>query len=69
MYITEPITLTEKQMFVKGFFLGVGSPRTNKLKPGVKYCRHLNNLDFNSIEKLQRFSKKVGNDTILKYML
>ena len=62
IYITELQTLKEKEMFVEGFLLGDGSSGIYKCKSGKKYCWHLNNLDFNLIEKLQRFCKDVWND-------
>ena len=55
IYNIEPETLREKEMFVKGFFLGDGSSGIYNYKSGKKHCWHLNNLDFNLIEKLQRF--------------
>ena len=48
-YNIEPETLKEKEMFVKGFFLGDGSSGIYKYKSGIKYCWHLNNLNFNLI--------------------
>ena len=52
-------------MFVKGFFLGDGSSgiyRYNK----INYCWHLNNLEFNVIQKIQRFCKVIWNDIKFK---
>ena len=52
-------------MFVKGFFLGHGNSgiyRYNK----IKYCWHLKNLDFNLIQKLQRFCEDIWNDVNFK---
>ena len=66
IYNIEPETLTEKEMFVKGFFLGDGSCGIYKYKPGSKYCWHLNNSDFNIIEKLQRFCKDIWPDINFK---
>ena len=62
IYNIEPQTLREKEMFVKGFFLGDGSSGIHNFKSGKKYCWQLKNLDFNLIEKLQRFCKEVWND-------
>ena len=62
----EPQTLREKEMFVKGFFLGDGSSGIYNYKSGKKYCWHLNNLDFNLIEKLQRFCTEIWNDIDFK---
>ena len=65
IYNIEPETSREKEMIVKGFFLGDGSSgiyRYNK----IKYCWHLNNLDFNLIQKLQRFCKDIWNDISFK---
>ena len=62
----EPETLKEKEMFVKGFFLGDGSSGMYIYKIGKKYCWHLNNLDFNIIEKLQRFCKDIWEDVNFK---
>ena len=53
-------------MFVKGFFLGDGSSGIYNYKSGKKYCWHLNNLDFNLIEKLQRFCIEIWNDIDFK---
>ena len=53
-------------MSVKGFFLGVGSSGIYRYESGIKYCRHLNNLGFNLIEKLQRFCEDVRNDVYFK---
>ena len=66
IYNIEPETLREKEMFVKGFFLGDGSSRIYNYKSGKKYCRHLNNLDFNLFEKLQRFCTEIWNDIDFK---
>ena len=46
-------------MFVIGFFMGDGSSGIYKYKTGKKNCWHLNNLDFNLIETLQRFCKEI----------
>ena len=53
-------------MFVKGFFLGDGSSGIHKYKCGVKFCWNLNNLDFNLIEKQQRFCKDIWDDIDFK---
>ena len=66
IYNTEPQTLKEKEMFVKGFFLGEGCSGIYKYKSGIKYCWQLNNLDFNLIEKLQRFCKEIWDDIHFK---
>ena len=66
IYNIEPDNLREKEMFVKGFFLGDGSSGNYRYRSGIKYCWHLNNLDFNLIEKLQRFCKDVWNDVNFK---
>ena len=55
----EPETLREKKRFVKGFFLGDGSSGIFKYKSGIKYYWHLKNLDFNLIQKIQRFCKGI----------
>ena len=60
IYNIEPETLREKEMFVKGFFLGDGSSGIYRYNT-IKYCWHLNNLDFNLIQKLQRFCKDIWN--------
>ena len=54
IYEIEAVTLKEKEMFVKGFFLGDGSSGIYKYKSGIKYCWRLDNTDFNIMEKLQR---------------
>ena len=66
IYNTEALTLKEKEMFVKGFFLGDGSSGIYRYKSGVKYCWHLNNLDFNIIEKLNRYCNEVWRDVNFK---
>ena len=66
IYNIEPETLREKEMFVRGFFLGDGSSGIYIYKSGKKYCWHLNNLDFNLIEKLQRFCTEIWNDIDFK---
>ena len=66
IYNIEPETLRQKEMFVKGFFLGDGSSGIYKYKSGIKYCWHLKNLDFNLIQKLQRFCKDIWNDIYFK---
>ena len=66
IYNIEPETLREKEMFVKGFFLGDGSSGIYKYKPGIKFCWHLKNSDFNLIEKLQEFCKDVRSDVNFK---
>ena len=53
-------------MFVKGFFLGDGSSGIYKYKFRKKYCWHLNNLDFNLIEKLQKFCEEIWDDKDFK---
>ena len=53
-------------MFVKGLFLGDGSSGIYKYKPGIKFCWHLKNSDFNLIEKLQEFCKDVRSDVSFK---
>ena len=65
IYNIEPETLREKEMFIKGFFLD-GSSGIYTYESGMKYCWHLNYLDFNLIEKLQRFCKDVWNDMNFK---
>ena len=67
IYNIEPTTLKEKEMFVKGFFLGDGSSGIYFYKSGVKYCWHLNNLNFNIIEKLQRYCKEIWNEDFKIY--
>ena len=52
-------------MFVKGFFLGDGSSGIYRYNT-IKYCWHLNNLDFNLIQKLQRFCKDFWNNINFK---
>ena len=66
IYNIEPQTLREIEMFVKGFFLGDGSSGIYTFKSGKKYCWHLNNLDFNLIEKLQRYCKDIWDDIDFK---
>ena len=66
IYNIEPQTLREKEMFIKGFFLGDGSSGTYRHKSGKKYCWHLNKSDFNLIEKLQRYCKNIWNDISFK---
>ena len=66
IYNTEPQFLKEKEMFIKGFVLGDGSSGIYKYKSGIKYCWHLNNLDFNLIAKLQRFCENVWIDIIFE---
>ena len=56
----EPETSREKEMFVKGFFLGDGCSEIYWYKK-IKYCWHLNDLYFNLIQKLQRFCKETWN--------
>ena len=53
-------------MFVKSFSLGDGSSGIYNYKSGKKYCWHLNNLDFNLIEKLQRYCKEIWDAIIFK---
>ena len=62
IYTIEPQTLKEKEMFVKGFFLGDGTSGIYNYNSGVKYCWTLNNLGFELIEKLQQFCKEVWNE-------
>ena len=66
IYNIEPETLKEKEMFVKGFFLRDGSSGIYKYNSGKNYCWHLNNLDFNLNEKLQRFCKEIWDDIDFK---
>ena len=66
IYNTEPQTLREKEIFVKGFFMGDGSSGIHKYKCGIKYCWNLNNSDFNLIEKLRRFCKDIWDDVNFK---
>ena len=66
IYNIEPDTLKEKEMFVKGFFMGDGISGIYKYKSGKNYCSHLNNLNFNLIEKLQRFCKDIWDDINFK---
>ena len=66
IYNIEPQTLSDKEMFVKGFFLGDGSSGIYNYKSGIKYCWHLNNSDFNLIEKQQRFCKEIWDDINFK---
>ena len=66
IYNIEPETLKEKEMFVKGFFLGDGSSEIYSYKTRKNYCWHLNNLDFNLFEKLQRFCKDIWHDIIFE---
>ena len=66
IYNIEPQILREKEMFVKGFFMGDGSSGIYKYKSGKKYCWYLNNLDFNLIEKLQRFCRDIWDDIDFK---
>ena len=65
IYNIEPETSREEEMFVKGFFLGDGSSgiyRYNK----IKFCWHLNNLDFNLFQKMQKICKEIWNDINFK---
>ena len=66
IYNVEPKTLIEKEMFIKGFLLGDGSSGIYRYKSGIKFCWHLNNLDFNLFQKLQRFCKDVWGDINFK---
>ena len=66
IYNIEPQRLREKEMFVRGFFMGDGSSGICKYKSGKKCCWHLNNLDFSLIEKLQRICKEIWNDIDFK---
>ena len=66
IYNTEPQTLREKEMFIKGFFMGDGSSGIYNYKSGIKYCWHLNNLDFSSNEKLQKFCKDIWDNVNFK---
>ena len=59
IYNIEPRKLIEKEIFVKGFFLGDASSWFYKEKSGVKYCWHIYNLDCNLIKKLQRVCTEV----------
>ena len=67
----EATTLKEKEMFVKGFFLGDGTSGVYKYNSGLKNCWTLNNLDFRIIEKLCEIQNnmlmKLGMRT-LKFM-
>ena len=67
IYNIEPTTIKEKEMFVKGFFLGDGSSGIYKYKSKIKYCWHLNNSDYNIIEKLQRYCKEIWNENFKIY--
>ena len=62
----EPETLKEKEIFVKGFYLGDGSSGIYIYGSGKKYCWHLKNLHFNLIEKLQRVCRENWNDLDFK---
>ena len=64
-FITSNQKLKEKEMFVKGFFLGDGSSGIYRYDK-IKYCWLLNNLDFNLIQKIKRFCKEIWNDIIFK---
>ena len=66
IYNLEPQSLREKEMFVEGFVLGNGTSRIYSYKSGMKYCWHLNILDFNLFEKSQRFCKEVWNEKTFK---
>ena len=66
IYNIETETLEEKRRFVEGFFLGDGSSGIYRYPSGIKFCWHLNSLDFNLIEKLQRYCKEVWIDIIFK---
>ena len=66
IYIIEPQTLKKKELFVKSFLLGHGSSGIYKFKSGKQFCWYLNNLDFNLIEKLQRFCKEIWDDIDFK---
>ena len=65
IYNIEPETLIEKEMFVKGFFLGDGSSGIYRYDK-IKYCWHLNNLGSDLIQKLQRFCKDIWNNKNFK---
>ena len=67
IYNTEAMSLKEKEMFVKGFFLGDGSSGVYNCSSGVKYCWTLNNLDFRIIEKLKRYADEVWNENFQIY--
>ena len=46
--------------------MGDGSSGIYKYKSRIKNCWHLNNSDFNLIEKLQRFCKDIWDDVNFK---
>ena len=66
IYNIEPKTLKEKELFIKGFFLGDGSSGIYKHKSGKKNCWQLITLDFNIIEKLESFCKEIWDDIDFK---
>ena len=55
----EPETLREKQMFLKLFFLGDESSGICNYNSKVIDCWHLNDQDFNLIQKLRKFHKEI----------
>ena len=59
-YNIEPETLKEKEIFGSRFFLGDGSSGHYRCKT-IIYCWHLINLDFNLIQKLQRYCTESWN--------
>ena len=63
IYKTEPTTIKEKEMYVKDFFFRTSGSYNYSL--GTKYCWTLNNLDFEKIEKLKRYSDEVWNEKVL----
>ena len=66
IYNIEPQGLREKEMFIKGSFLGDGHSEIYRYKSAIQCCWHLNNSNFNPIEKLQRFCKDIWNDICFK---
>ena len=67
IYNIEPKTLKEKEMYVKGFFLGDGTSGIYTYNNKKKYCWTLNNSDFNIIEKLKRYSDEIWNENLKIY--
>ena len=67
IYNTEATILKEKEMFLKGFFLGDGTSGVYNYSSGLKNCWTLNKLDFSIIEKIKQYADEVWNENLKIY--
>ena len=65
-YYIEPQTLREKEMFVKGSFLGDGPSEIYNYNKRIESCSHIIGLDINLEEKLKKICKDVRADVNFK---